>query len=114
MQWIGRENPFLEFSRSQPVRPRLGAENQRHTRLTITFSYNLSNNLQTFIIISHLELHLNTKDRDSAKSFEEVLDTTLCTNAIIDHSLWFISQHESELLNQVVENLMVAVSFRGR
>ena len=74
----------------------------------------MSNNLQTFIIISHLELHLNTKNRDSAKSFEEVLDTTLCTNVTIDQSLWFISQHESELLNQVVENLMVAVNFRGR
>jgi hypothetical protein len=81
-------------------------------RLTITFSYNLSNNLQTFVIISHLELHLNTENRDSAKSFEEVLDTTLCTNATIDHSLWFIPQHEAELLNQVVENLVVAVNFR--
>ena len=83
-------------------------------RLTITFSYNLSNNLQTFVIISHLELHLNTENRDSAKSFEAVLDTTLCTNATINHSLWFIPQHESELLNQVVENLMVAVNFRER
>jgi len=82
-------------------------------RLTITLSYNLSNNLQTFVIISHLELHLNTKKHDSAKSLEEVRNTTLCTNAIINHSLWFIPQHESELHNQVVENLMVPVNFRG-
>ena len=79
--------------------------------LTIAFSYNLSNNLQMFIIISHLELHLNTENCDGTKSFEEVLDTTLCTNATIDHSLWFIPQHEVELVNQVVENLIVAVNF---
>jgi hypothetical protein len=57
----------------------------------ITFSYNLSNNLESFV----------------------TLDTALCTNAI-DHSLWFILQDEIELLNQVVENLMIAVNFRGR
>jgi hypothetical protein len=79
---------------------------QRRTRLTVTFSYNLSNNLQTFVIVSHLEPHLNTEKCDSAKNFEEVLDTTLCTN----HSLWFIPHHEAELLNQVVENLIVAVN----
>ena len=38
---------------------------------------------------------------------------SLCTNATIDHCLWFIFQHEAELLNQVVENLMVAVKFQG-
>jgi len=66
-----------------------------------------------FVIIPHLEPHLNTENHDSAKSFGEVLNTTLCIIATIDHSLWFFPQYESELLNQVVESLMVAVNFRG-
>lgn len=57
---------------------------------------------------------MDEENRDSAKSFEEVLHATLRTNAIVDRSLWVIPQHESELLNEVVENLLVAVNFRGR
>jgi hypothetical protein len=105
---------WAEFSTA--CAPRSGAQNvsQRRARLTITFSYNLSNNLQTFVIVSYLEPHPNTERCDSAKSFEEVLDTRLCTNATTDHSPWYIARHEAELLNQVAENLIVAVSFRGR
>jgi hypothetical protein len=74
----------VKFLRSQPVR---AGQNVSHrcTRLMITFSYNLSNNLESFV----------------------TLDTALCTNAID-------LQDEIELLNQVVENLMIAVNFRGR
>ena len=81
-------------------------------RLTITFGYNPGNSLQTFRVISYFELHLDEKNRDSAKSFE-VLDAALGTNATAGRSLWVIPQHESELLNEVVENLLVVVNFRG-
>jgi hypothetical protein len=71
-------------------------------RLTITFGYNLSNSLQTVGVISHFE------NRDSAGFSEEVLDATLRTSATVDRSLWVILQRESELLNEVVENMLVA------
>jgi hypothetical protein len=67
-----------------------------------------------FRVISYFELHLDEKNRDSAKSFEEVLDAALRTNATADSSHWVIPQHESELFNKVVENLLVVVNFRGR
>jgi hypothetical protein len=61
-------------------------ECKSETHKAITFSYNLSNSVQTFRVISHFELDVNKENRDSAKSLEEVLDATLRTNATVDRS----------------------------
>jgi hypothetical protein len=82
-------------------------------RRTITFGNNLSNSLQTFLVISDFELHLYEENCDGAKCFE-VLDATLRTNTTSNDTLWVVPQLESELFNEVVENLSIVVKFRYR
>ena len=66
---------------------------------TITFGNDLSNTLQTFLVISDCELYLYEENRDGAKCFEEVLNATLRTNTTSDDTLWIVPQLESELFN---------------
>jgi hypothetical protein len=68
-------------------------------RHTITFGNDLSNTLQTFLVISDFELYLYEENRDGAKCFEEVLNATLRTNTTSDDTLWIVPQLESELFN---------------
>jgi len=43
-----------------------------------------------------------------------LLNATLRTNTTSDDTLWVVSQLESELFNEVVENLSIVVNFRYR
>ena len=81
-------------------------------RLTITFGYNPGNSFQSFRSISHLELHLDEENHDYTTDFD-LPKATLRTNVTYIHSLWIIPQHEIELFNKVIENLLAAVNFQG-
>jgi hypothetical protein len=84
----------------------------KRIRLTITFRYDLSDHIQTLIIMSYFGLHLDAENPNSAKCFEEVLDATPGTDATFD-GLWVIPQHKGELLYEMIENLwVIMVNFR--